>query len=548
MSQQLAPSTLSPAVEEALAAAFCAMPSSLTSDVWEAAPPSEAASTPRFESLVESLPGGVWTLRGDSVVYANPAAARLLGVDRFSLEGHDFLRLCHPQDAAAVHNCLADVQQHLLPRTIHARLLTGEGQERPLILTVVFLPACEELTLAVFGQEPTGRGLSERALLQADRVAALGLLAGGMAHALNNPLTYILLNLDHVGLELHRLENEPSLVPDVLARVAEAREGAERMAAVVRRMHLFSRTHETEPTLVSLRAVLNSVVDLLGHEIRHRGQLTTQFDDDVAQILAHKSWVEQICLRLLLFAALHLPEESSTLGGISLKLRSGDHAKAELEVLCENAELTPSDVPELASLAQSPDPSQDSRTSLAVCQQLVNQLGGHLAVELVEGQGLWVRVSLPTTPPTSEEALPPSAQQPLSIPPQAMCAGRIMVIDDEPEVAQALKRMLEDEHRVECYTDPRQALRVLLADPSFDVVFCDVMMPTVGGPEVYEILRFNRPGYESRVVFMSGGAFDPKVQRFLAKLPNPRMDKPFNLRMIRRLVEEAVQKHKSAVE
>ena len=102
--------------------------------------------------------------------------------------------------------------------------------------------------------------------------------------------------------------------------------------------------------------------------------------------------------------------------------------------------------------------------------------------------------------------------------------------------------MLEEDHDVTCYTSPREALRRLLQDQGFDLVFCDLMMPELTGMDIYQVLRFNRPGYEARLVFMTGGAFTASAKRFLAQVPNPRIEKPFNLRALQRMVQRSIAK------
>jgi len=83
----------------------------------------------------------------------------------------------------------------------------------------------------------------------------------------------------------------------------------------------------------------------------------------------------------------------------------------------------------------------------------------------------------------------------------------------------------------------------LLADPGYDLVFCDLMMPELNGIDIYQVLRFNRPGYESKMVFMTGGAFTPATARFLQQVPNERIEKPFNVKTLQRLVQKAVRKN-----
>ena len=115
------------------------------------------------------------------------------------------------------------------------------------------------------------------------------------------------------------------------------------------------------------------------------------------------------------------------------------------------------------------------------------------------------------------------------------------MIDDDPGVVSALRLMLEGEHEVTTVASGRDALRLLLSDPPYDVVFCDLMMPGVSGMDLFEAVRLNRPGIERRLVFMTGGAFTPEAARFLERVPNGRVEKPFDLARVSRLLRRAVR-------
>lgn len=106
-------------------------------------------------------------------------------------------------------------------------------------------------------------------------------------------------------------------------------------------------------------------------------------------------------------------------------------------------------------------------------------------------------------------------------------ALRILVVDDEPLVAAAI-RMVLDHHEVSVAAGGESALAEL-AGATFDVVLCDLMMPRMSGMQLYERVRTLFPGMERRFVFMSGGVFTDAVDRFLRCVPNPRVDKPLDL-------------------
>jgi CheY-like chemotaxis protein len=77
-------------------------------------------------------------------------------------------------------------------------------------------------------------------------------------------------------------------------------------------------------------------------------------------------------------------------------------------------------------------------------------------------------------------------------------------------------------------TSPERALELAFADPPFDAIVCDLMMDGLTGVDLYERIARERPGMESRIVFMTGGAHTPRTRAFLASVPNRCLTKPFD--------------------
>lgn len=495
-------------------------------------------SEERLEKLVESIAESVWIFRGRSVIYANPAAASLLGFSCAELIGMDVGQLCEASDVEPFLQHLARAARGEASHPHDTRILTRDRRQLVLEMSSVLLDHDGEVTVLSFGRNVTERKRAESSLLQTDRLAALGMLAAGMAHALNNPLTYVLLNLDQIARELPFVAGEQPALADVIARLLEAREGAERMAGVVKRMRSLARAEESEPRPVSLRHVLESVIDLVGHEVQHRGRLTTRFED-VPLINADESRIEQVCLGLLLFAARMLPETEGETHEVRLSLELDNRKFAVVEVVCEGCPLAAAEVEHLFDPFASNPEARSAGFGLSVCSSLVEQLGGQIEAEHLPGTGLLLRLGIPCSPAAPLLEAPSSSSREPSLLPSVAERARLLVVDDDPGVGRALRLMLEDEHDVVCFVRPREALHALLEDSSFDLVFCDVMMPELSGIDIYEVLRFNRPGYESRIVFMTGGAFTPDAKRFLGRVSNQRIEKPFNLRVLQRLVRRA---------
>jgi CheY-like chemotaxis protein len=114
----------------------------------------------------------------------------------------------------------------------------------------------------------------------------------------------------------------------------------------------------------------------------------------------------------------------------------------------------------------------------------------------------------------------------------------VLLVDDEDTLVSALKRSLARTCDVVATTSAAEALVLLLAGEVFDVVLCDMIMPSVSGIDVYERVKAVRPELARRFVFMTGGAFTPRMRKFLDASTNPRLDKPFSAAQLRRAIEK----------
>ncbi|NOU33919.1 MAG: response regulator, partial [Polyangiaceae bacterium] len=172
---------------------------------------------------------------------------------------------------------------------------------------------------------------------------------------------------------------------------------------------------------------------------------------------------------------------------------------------------------------------------LSICHRIVTGIGGTIVAESKTGEGSTFRVTLPGGPhvptpaaPTAEPAAP------------VLRRGRILLVDDEPQVLSVLARILGRHHDTVALTRAADALELLRKGETFDLVFCDLMMPGLSGMALYEELGRVAPEHQARVVFLTGGAFTPEARTFLDEVPNLRLEKPFDVRRITELAAERV--------
>jgi signal transduction histidine kinase len=380
---------------------------------------------------------------------------------------------------------------------------------------------------------------SEARLIDADRLASLGTLAAGVAHEINNPLSYVLLNLDLVLRELGaRTLGADAAVPcsDLVTRLREARLGVDRVRLIVQDLKTFSRFDTERRGPVDVRRVLDETIEIASNEIRHRARLVRVFDD-VPPVEANASRLAQVFLNLLLNAGQAIAEGDAAHNQITVSATVDAEGRVVVAIGDSGAGI-PEDI-----LARVFEPFFTTKPSgvgtglgLSICHGIVTALGGEIIVESRIGQGSIFRVLLPGVPAGERTGASQRPDRGPSIPPPRTPRGRVLVVDDEPVLAAALGRSLEPEFEVEVLGNGREALERLRRDPPFDAVLCDLIMPEMTGMDVHEALRETDPDLAERIIFMTGGTFTRRARDFLASVPNPALDKPFELSLLEALL------------
>jgi CheY-like chemotaxis protein len=120
--------------------------------------------------------------------------------------------------------------------------------------------------------------------------------------------------------------------------------------------------------------------------------------------------------------------------------------------------------------------------------------------------------------------------------------GRVLIIDDERTVGSAIGRLLKTAYDVIVTTSAQEALTLMLGGEHFDIILCDLMMPTMTGMDLYAELMRTLPDQASRMVFLTGGAYTPRARAFLDEVGNPRLEKPFEIKALLGLLAERLAK------
>jgi signal transduction histidine kinase len=371
-------------------------------------------------------------------------------------------------------------------------------------------------------------------LAQTDRLTSLGTLAAGVAHEINNPLAYVLLNLTFIAEQLPQIlgplpgerEKQISLA------LEHAKGGAERIRSIVRGLKTFSRPEDESRVPVDVREVMESSISMVLNEIRHRAKLVRDLAP-VPKVDANEARLGQVFLNLLLNAAQALPEGKVGQNEIRVSTRRTTANTVLVEVADTGCGIPESIRGRIFEPFFTTKPvGIGTGLGLAICHGVITSLDGKLSVDSEVGKGSVFRVELPT----SESAT--SVRDPASSKRTGGARKRVLIIDDEPIICFTLERLLANEHQVVAVTSGAEALARLQKGERYDLILCDLMMPDMDGADVYEAIRTFAPDQAERMVFVTGGAFTPRGQEFLHRVTNPRVEKPFDVDALLGLIRE----------
>lgn len=406
--------------------------------------------------------------------------------------------------------------------------VTIAGRQRHLELR---LCACDDDHVVMIIRDQTERTHLIESLRAADRMASVGMLAASVAHEINNPLTYVLTNLDHIA---SALAGDPSTVAaDARQALDEARLGAERVRQTVRDVGLFSHPGGGPVRPVVVEEVLDSVFRMARNEIRPRATVVRDYNRGAA-VEVNEARLSQVFLNLVVNAAQALPIGGAATHRIIVRTESRP-GETVIDV-SDTGPGIPDDLRErvFEPFVTTKAAGEGTGLGLSICRRLVEESGGELSVFPRQPNGTTFRVVLPTARrhvPTTVRADRRLDHDP------PMASARVLIVDDDPLVATAMARALRP-LRPDVANDSIEALS-RIRDDGYDIVLCDLMMPEVSGIELFRRVASMDPGTAQRFVFMTGGLFTQEARDFVSKASNPVLYKPIDVAHLRRVVHEA---------
>jgi len=418
----------------------------------------------------------------------------------------------------------------------------------------------------LLAEERERREKAEARLATAERLATIGTLAAGVAHEINNPLTWVVSNLEQIvaaldGGTVSRLE--------LLTLAREAAQGVERIQSIVDGLRTFVHGEDDEREPVRVDEALDLALRVAAGELRGRARLVRRYGD-VPPVLADGGRLSQVFLNLIINAVQAFgPSRDNTIQLVSFL--DGDDVVVEVR---DNGPGIPHEyISRLFDPFFTTKPvGVGSGLGLSICLNIVRSLDGSIDIDTEVGRGTTFRVRLPRAPLT---AAPPEGRRtrhtmptlprssgdhaPTGEPQHTSAAGlkdtappldggptetprraRVLLVDDEPNVLHALERVLRRHHEVVSTRSGNEAVGLLKAGLRVDAIVTDLRMADGSGAELASWLQVEAPDLADRLLFLTGGGLGAEESAYLNKPGRRWISKPVRATVLLAVVAELV--------
>jgi PAS domain S-box-containing protein len=480
------------------------------------------------------------------IVEFNPAAVAMFGVAREAAIGRLVSEVIIPKRYREAHEngmrrIAAGEPARVIGKRVEMQALRADGSEFPveMLLWRAEVGGQAHFTASLVDLSERHQAALEierqrEALRQSEKLSAMGSLLAGVAHELNNPLAIV---LGRASLLEEKCEQLDGLSTDqqagLRADAQRIREAADRCGRIVRTFLNMARSKPPQRAPVAFNELVQAATEMLAYTWRSHGiTLELQLADALPQVNADPDQIGQVVLNLLVNAQQAL---ASSQGPRRVRVSTGlerPRPDREPRVWLRVADSGPGIEPDLAEKIFEPFFTTKAEgigtgLGLAVSRSLAREHGGNLGLEFLPPVQSLGGACFRLTLPLSGEAGPPTASTPLDENLQAE-RSRVLVVDDEAEVAELIRDMLESAgHEVAVAESGAVALE-LLDTARFDAIVSDLRMPDMDGAALRREVQRQHPALAGRLMFITGDTLSPGAREFLDATGCPRLEKPFN--------------------
>jgi two-component system NtrC family sensor kinase len=469
----------------------------------------------RFRSMLDAMPQPVvLTDPGLRVVHANSSARTLL--EQMGLTGNQSF------DTAVERLGI----QAAVGQVLDSGAAWTDGEARldgDVIFSVSVSPfggSVQERGGLVFvlTDVSESRRLQQR-LAQSEKMSSLGQMISGTAHELNNPLSSV---LGYVQL----VQNARGLDDKTTRRLGLVKREAERCQKIVQNLLAFARHRPPEHRRLSLNEVIQSITSLIGYQLRTSGvTVDERLDPQLPSIEGDAHQLQQVFVNLLT-NAMHAIRDSADGGSIRLRTAITATGKVVVEIHDDGPGIPEADRSRIFDpFFTTKGEGKGTGLGLAIVYGIIDSHGGTIEVVASELGGACFRL---TFSPVSRQTLP-EKETPPAVQTDPARPGRVLIVDDEPSLAQMLcEALARDGHRVASASDGRGALERLAAD-EYDLIITDIKMPGMDARALLVEIDRRHPTMRRHVILTTGDTVSPESEAFAEREGLELIHKPFDI-------------------
>ena len=497
-------------------------------------------------AMVDHAPTAIVTTGGQGhIVDFNPAAERLFGRSRASVLSQVLGDVLLPERHRQAHRAemvrlragdpvdgfgqpfemkgqRADGSEFPMQMLAFHILLNGEHFYTGFITD---LSARQEAALQIERQRD--------ALRQTEKLSAMGTLLAGVAHELNNPLAIV---MGRASL-LEEKAAESALLNQAGVQLAadarRIREAAERCGRIVRTFLNMARHKPAERVPVQLNDIVRAAADMLGYTLRSHGiTVDLQLADGLPEAQADGDQLGQVVLNLIVnaqqaLAAVQSARRITLTSGVEPQ-RAGRESRIWLRVADTGPGVAVAERDKIFEpFFTTKGAGLGTGLGLSVSRSIVREHGGDLAVETGRDTGDAAGASFRLSLPVSGQLVSPSSTALPLAPAEGLAHARVLVVDDEPEIADLIRAVLEGAGFDVATAESGAVALEMLAEARFDAIVSDVRMPDLDGAALWRAVRERWPLLARRVLFVTGDTLSTQARQILDESGCASLDKPF---------------------
>ena len=511
-------------------------------------------SEQQFRTSMENAPDGVYMndLEGN-FVYANRKAEELTGYKREELIGKNFLELniLPPDGLARAANILQNNKSGKSTGPDELDLIRKNGSSICVEINTSLLQRYTETVVLAFARDITERKRVEAEMKElerkaqiASRLSAIGEMAAGIAHEINNPLSPIL------GFsELLLKEDLPEAIRSNLQII---RSCANQVADVTKGLLIFARQLKPERTVCNINEIVATTIQLMDYHLKTNCiTVTRDYDRRQPQTMADVSQLQQVVLNIIMNAEYEMKKAHGG-GNLTIKTDTKDNM-IRIFFMDDGPGIPQEHIEKLFHpFFTTKKNNEGTGLGLSVCYGIVAEHNGRIYAESKEGNGATFIVELPIVKQETKqktklpepdvvkagEAVVVKAGEAVAVKAGEAALARILVVDDESWTRQLLKQVLTAEgYKVETTDKALDALGLINSGKRYALILLDIKLPDMNGIELYQHLCKIAGSFAQRIIFITGDVMGMDTMDFLSQNEVSYLTKPFDIERLKKEIK-----------